>query len=350
MLTEKKVDNFLKNNCTAEERAEVLDYLEKHPEALNNYLNEDEWKAFVATDNLPKKDAEKIFKKIQFSIYKKQLLVTRFGYTLAAASVIVMAIIGLRLLSTTTKQNVSLAANKPTTVTEKQLVVRANTTDHNLQLIMEDNSIVELSPKSSISYNAPFVNDNKRVIYLKGEAYFKVTKNKTSPFTVFSGAIATTALGTSFTIKCFDADNYIKVHLHTGKVVVTSANEKRKKLDKTLYLQPDNILLYNKAKLTASINQLDASYNLVKINDAKTTNNYRVPNWFMFNNQSLSQVLNQLEEMFGTTIIYNAKDVSSMYIIGKFDKTDTLENILKTIVKLNGLTIKKQNGSYIISK
>ena len=82
-------------------------------------------------------------------------------------------------------------------------------------------------------------------------AFFKVVKDKTKPFTVFSEAIATTALGTSFTIRSFEEDSYIKVHLHTGKVVVKSTDIGHKTLEKDMYLVPDNILMYDKTKMLA---------------------------------------------------------------------------------------------------
>lgn len=349
MLPQQLIEKFFKNECSDEERLAVFTYLETHPETLHNYLKDEDWHNFVPNENLPEAISKKLFKAIRFKIYKKQLIVKRIGYSLAAASVIVMAIVGLKLFYTGTKKESVFAQNKAIITKQKQLAVRVNTTDHNMQILLDDGSIVELSPKSSVLFNTPFVKDNKRTIYLTGEAYFKVAKDKTKPFTVFSGDIATTALGTSFTIKAFEADNYIKVHLHTGKVVVKSADQLHKKLDKELYLLPDNILLYDKLKMLASINQLDSKNNLVKL-DNTAGNNYRVPNWFMFNNQSLSQVLDQLEEIYDVNIFYAGKDVSSMYVIGKFDKTDSVENILKTIAKLNGLTVKKQHSSYIITK
>ena len=42
---------------------------------------------------------------------------------------------------------------------------------------------------------------DKREIFLKGEAKFIVAKNKKKPFTVYTGMLATTALGTIFTVK-----------------------------------------------------------------------------------------------------------------------------------------------------
>ena len=69
----------------------------------------------------------------------------------------------------------------------------------------------------------PFQN-NKREIYLEGEAYFKVAKDKTKPFTVFAGALATTALGTQFRITAKkNTPGNITVKLFTGKVAIRSS-------------------------------------------------------------------------------------------------------------------------------
>ena len=70
----------------------------------------------------------------------------------------------------------------------------------------------------------------------------------------------------------------------------------------------------------------------------------------MFNNQSLPQIFDQLEQMFGVEIEYNRKDMQKLYFIGKFDKTDSLEYILKNITTSHNLTLLKQDNKFLIHK
>lgn len=69
----------------------------------------------------------------------------------------------------------------------------------------------------------------------------------------------------------------------------------------------------------------------------------------MFNNQSLVQVFDQLEEMYNADIQYSKRDVRNMYFIGKFDKSDSFDNILSQVASLNNLKLIKTKDRFIIS-
>jgi ferric-dicitrate binding protein FerR (iron transport regulator) len=351
MIDQDLIDKFFKNKCSVVEKEQVAAYFEKNPEALEAYLNDNEWEQFEANKKLEDSVSERILAKINRMIDRKRTIIRTIRRVMAAASIIVVVGFGWKLLNiqNTKPNNNTIAVEKINNESTFILEKASNTSTQNEQLVMEDGSVVELAPNSSLAYYKPFVKENKRTIFLTGEALFRVAKDKTKPFTVFSGAIATTALGTSFTIKAFEKDSYIKVHLHTGKVVVKASDSMNKKWEKDRFLLPNNVLMYNKMNGLANVNLNSTKASITKAND-KSDNNFRTPNWFMFSNQSLSQVFDQLEEIYGVSITYSNKDLRNMYFIGKFDKTDSVESILNTIALLNNLTVKKQNGIYTISK
>ncbi len=348
MLSKDLIEKFFKGECSNEEQKIVAAYLDACPQAIDEWLEETEWLHFTSQEVLPDAISKKLFTSVEQVVFKKPVFtIKRIKLALvAAACFIMLSIAGYRIFFNEVKVASKIEASHIDKQNDNNLIVRVNTTNQRIHLQMEDGSIVELSPKSSIAFNKPFVQNGKRDIYLKGEAYFKVAKNKTRPFTVYSETIATTALGTSFTIKSFKEDSFIKVHLHTGKVVVKPANNNKKWLAKNATLQPNEILVYNKSTMLASINWLDNKNNLVQLNDAT---DYKLPNWFMFSNQPMTQVFTQLEEMYNVDINYNVSDVSNMYVIAKFDKTDAINNILETIAKLNSLSVKKQGRTYTIT-
>jgi hypothetical protein len=70
----------------------------------------------------------------------------------------------------------------------------------------------------------------------------------------------------------------------------------------------------------------------------------------MFNNQPLSEVFTQLENLYNEKIIFNKQDIKGKTFIGKLDKTDSLHNILHSIALLNNLVITKKADGYYISK
>jgi hypothetical protein len=70
----------------------------------------------------------------------------------------------------------------------------------------------------------------------------------------------------------------------------------------------------------------------------------------MFNNQSLPEIFDALAEMYDERIVYAKKDVKNMYFIGTYDKSDSLEKILKQITLLNNLRLTKQNDTFRIER
>ena len=192
--------------------------------------------------------------------------------------------------------------------------------------------------------------NGKRMVYLSGAAYFKVAKNKTKPFIVYTGSITTTALGTSFTIHAYEDRNIISVFLHTGKVVVQSADSVNKKLIKDMYLQPGDELFYNKQTYAASIHSHnDKKHKPVKKNRAEKEIVYK-PDWYKFNDQQLSEVLDQLSFYYQVNIDYKEADINNCYITAQFSNRDSLSSILHDIALLNHLTVDKRNDQYIIRK
>ena len=81
-----------------------------------------------------------------------------------------------------------------------------------------------LNQNSTISYPPTFEGEEERRVYLIGEAYFEVTKNKKSPFYVESEAFNVRVLGTSFNIKSSNMSNISSVTLVNGEIEVKGNN------------------------------------------------------------------------------------------------------------------------------
>lgn len=109
-------------------------------------------------------------------------------------------------------------------VAEKNLVEQVNITDKPLTIELPDGSRVKLSPQSRFSYAPGFNDSASRDVYLKGEADFDVAKNAKKPFRVYSNELVTKVIGTSFTIRSFDAEEDINIKVRTGKVNVSRRN------------------------------------------------------------------------------------------------------------------------------
>jgi len=222
---------------------------------------------------------------------------------------------------------------------------------------MPDGSEVLLSAGSELRWEEPF-SDKGRELVLSGEASFKVVRDSGRPFRVSSGAISTTVLGTAFRVTAFERARTAMVRLYEGSVLVRARDSLHPLAAKEKILSPGQELVYDKRRLTMWLRSFEGPYpgGAVKGEAGSSdADSLSVPGgdtspWYMFNNQSLAQVFNQLQEIYGVQIKYSRKDVARLYFIGRFEKTDSVEVILKQIAALNNLRITKDHNIYIIRR
>ena len=281
----------------------------------------------------------------------KVLFIPRFRkliYRSVAVAASVLLIVGTVYLLTNNNRSQEIAqqANNSKLVQKEQHVV--NTTGKEKTLNMSDGSLILLANKSEITYNEPF--QYKRIIQLKGKAFFKVYKDKSHPFTVISGDIATTALGTQFTVRDFDDEKKIVVRLFEGKVVIRPIDKNNKKMNKEVFLLPGEEFVYGTKKNAVP-------YKFKVETDSKETHNDRpsLPEnvagaWYMFNNQSLDQVLQNLSAFYDVKIIYNKNDIRNIYFTGKYNNSESLETIIKRIATMNSLKVTRKDSAFILTK
>jgi ferric-dicitrate binding protein FerR (iron transport regulator) len=192
----------------------------------------------------------------------------------------------------------------------KDFVAFAATQTNISHVILPDGSEVILNGNSSISL-APGFNKSKREVLLNGTAFFQVAKNPDKPFTVISGEVNTTALGTSFYIHQSSTAAPTTVSLLTGKVRVDVKGRS------SVRLVPYEKAIYQQEK------------QLVK----STFDNDALVNWtrgmIIFRKANWEQVKSIIEEYFDKELVIpgNTKDIS---FTGEF-KADQLESILSSL-------------------
>jgi transmembrane sensor len=347
MITKELFSRFLQGECTEEERRLVVSYLEEHPEALEWLMPEEEFINAGTEEELSPEVKERIIKKVRRKTFGAGSTREIGKRLLVAASFILVAALVWKFII---HDNDSLMAISKPIIHQDSVWKKFVAAATGLHVVLPDSSLVELSPGSTIQYNSLFQVNGKRMIYLSGEAYFKVAKNKAKPFIVYTGDISTTALGTSFTIHAYDKQNIISVLLHTGKVVVQSADPVNKKLANDMYLVPGDELFYNRQTFLVSIrSQKDQKRNLTKKNTREKQIVYK-PDWYKFNDQQLSEVFDQLSFYYQVNINYNEADIRNSYITAQFSYKDSLYAILHDIALLNHLTIDRRNDQYVIRK
>ncbi|WP_163712827.1 FecR family protein [Mangrovibacterium lignilyticum] len=89
---------------------------------------------------------------------------------------------------------------------------------------LPDNTVVWLNSGSKLAYPAKF-EQNKREVYLQGEAMFDVSHDEKSPFYVLTSEMDVKVLGTSFNISAYDDDSTVNTVLVRGSVELRYKNK-----------------------------------------------------------------------------------------------------------------------------
>jgi hypothetical protein len=209
---------------------------------------------------------------------------------------------------------------------------KINISERPTQYRLEDGSIVDLQPGSTLYYPAHFSKD-KREVYLDGEAFFTIGKHRDWPFLVYNRNLITRVLGTSFYMKTDKVRKLVEVSVVTGKVQVfeirdSSISEHDKK-SKGVILVPNEKVIYKEEDrhfMTMLVN------NPVPVNPEGSTTDTSQQR-FRFRETPLSDVLKLLEDTYGIQIISeNDKISKSLFTgdIGTYDLYSKLDIICQS--------------------
>lgn len=332
-VTAALIAQFFRKECSPAEAQAVADYLNANPAILDGYLSESEWNREIEHDDKTAAFWDEIWQVIKPRTLKPQRSYAFLKYGIAAAIIAGLVIFASVYFN---RHKAVTAPQQQVAGTFKNRVIQ-NTSGLDKALRLADGSTVTLAPAAKLEYDEPFQH-NRRDILLEGAAVFKVAKDKTKPFTVYSGGLATTALGTEFKVTALPNNSKTVVALYEGKVVVKQLG-KALKSQRDYYLYPGDVLTYNK---------LTAAFNLSR----KTVKAAQQQNkMLVFDKVSLADVFDQLANTYQVHIQYANADFEKVYYIGSFDQTDSIQHILENITKVNGLKLVKQNeNEYIITR
>ena len=246
---------------------------------------------------------KKISKQIAADKYKKKAL--SFIRTVAAVLLIPVLIATYTLYDTLKEWN-----NIPV-----EQVELSTTYGLISKVTLPDGSEVWLNSGSSISYPKRFTK-NKRSVQLTGEAYFKVTSDKSNRFDVVtSNGLQVSAYGTEFNVKAYEEENSIEVTLTEGKVGVRLENQMN-----VLQLTPGQQISYDKVNKRISKRDVNLNY----------YTSWREGKYY-FNSMTFENIARQLERSFNVDIHIASDELKNIIITGDFIRGENLEQIMRVM-------------------
>lgn len=197
------------------------------------------------------------------------------------------------------------------------------------EVILPDGSKVWLNAASSIRFPTVFTGKNRRV-FIKGEAYFEVTKNEKKPFIVSANDVQVKVFGTAFNIMAYRNEPAIKTTLVEGSVKVAVDSGKQSAI-----LRPGQnaSILYGTKKIDivkADIEEITAWKNGL----------------FQFSDTDIAMIMRQVARWYDVEVVYK-NGVPPGHITGKIPRNTSLSNIMK-IMELSGVNFKIEDRRVII--
>lgn len=352
-LNKEIFEKFLRNQCTDAEAAEVLTYLKEHPDVLEQYIPLDDWLA-EDTSVLATELSDRMLQHIKETYEPvRRASVTKLIIRLAVAAVLigVVVVAGIKLLPGTTRSTTeaTVVSTLPKTSAPEFKVVE-NKTKKAMRIKLSDGSLATLYPNSSLQYFPVFEND-KRDLYLKGKAQFKVSKDPVRPFTVYVGGIATTVLGTRFLVTEHQ-NKKVSVMLMEGMVRVWSKDTADG--DRSVILNPGDEMAvtggqFSSYSLVHSVGE-NRNNALARSRSMAEDEPDDAMNDLVFKNKKLQDVFKKIEEKFGVTIDdENAPGIKEKLFTGRFLEGDSLDFIVKTVCNLYGLQYRIEGNTITIT-
>lgn len=319
---EKLVHQFLTGEISIEDEANLFHLLNN-----SSYYSLYEYYVGVWLDNEAKRDATayssetayRLFEKLAVKLQKKETTTRFMRFVKYAAIIAIIFSTGLILMNGINKiESSSVIA----TIPHELLIPRGSMGE----MVLPDGTRVWINSDSKITYYSDY-NKNNRQIFLEGEAYFQVAKDKNRPFIVHADDLSIRAVGTAFNV--FTSKGVIETSLDEGCVELT------RKLynEEPLVMSPGEKAIFNKENQTLKVGKTDV----------KTLTSWRNKKW-VIRSMQLADLLERLERRYDVNIDVVDPNILKTTVSASFINED-IQQIMNGLASALDFNI-EQTGSH----
>ncbi len=195
-------------------------------------------------------------------------------------------------------------------------------------VVLSDGSKIHINSNSKIRYPVTF-SAHKREIFVEGEVYCDIAKDKI-PFIIHtSDNREIFVLGTQFNVRAYKDEGYTEVTLVEGKVRVSDAN---------------NVCTLKPNQQVVITDQFEV----------KTVESTYYASWIhpiiRFHNMKLGRVMNSFEQLYGVKFQFENPSIQDKLIAGGIVKAQSLKANLHILAESCNLKFIEQSGRYIIKE
>lgn len=325
-LSEDIINKYLTGQCSEEEVVEVNAWMKESEENARQLFRMEEiyhlGKFNQYADRQQMARAEKqLYKKLDEEKRKQNKILRMHRWMKYAAMIAVILVIGggsgYWLYQNGNNQHMMVAVANEGIVKE---------------IILPDGTKVWLNNSATLKYPREF-SEKARNVYLDGEAYFEVTKNRHKPFTVQSDAMRVRVLGTTFNFKCDKNYQIAEVTLIEGEIEVKGNKEEGQ-----IILAPGQRAELNKNNGRLTVKQVDAKMDAVWHD-----------NLIPFQKADIFTISKALERFYDIKIILSPDMRADKTYSGVLKKKSTIESVLKSLQNSISIDYKIVGNNIFIS-
>lgn len=256
-------------------------------------------------------------------------------------------------LSTYPAKNAVQATNWQRKITSPRMKAR---------MVLSDSTIVTLNSGTTLKYPVSFEGKNREV-YLNGEAFFEVHKDKKHPFIIHTNEMNVKVLGTAFNIKSYDNESHSETSLIHGSIEVTLND----RVADRIILKPHEKLIIEKDKVTLNLDKANkpagsnsqtaakgTQYSLTNLTyspsiDSAAVETLWLKNKLVFKNEDFESIAADMERWYGIQIIFKREELKKFRFTANFQKESAVE-ALESLRLTEDFHFKKDGTMFYISK
>ncbi len=215
---------------------------------------------------------------------------------------------------------------------ERIAVIHTVPRTENRFLLLPDSTQVWLNAASSIEYPQTF-DASRRVVALKGEAFFDVKHADKIPFIITTGEVTTEVLGTAFNIKAYPDMEKVTVSVKRGKVRVSFAEKQVATLE-----QGQEVSVTPKVEMVKE--------RVIRESDAAVWQQGKL----VYDDDTVEDIVKDMERVFGVSVVVESSYLKSLRVTTSFIQEDGIERALQVLCALVEADLVWEKEAYFIKQ
>jgi hypothetical protein len=203
------------------------------------------------------------------------------------------------------------------------------------QLQLSDGTLVHLNSGTTLKYPVKFIAGENRQVFLDGEAFFDVAKDKKHPFIVNADNLNIRVLGTHFNVSNYPEDAVTDVVLVEGSVGMYNIHEEFD-ADKNTVLKPGYKGSFNKENNMIFTKPVITDIYTSWINGGLT-----------FRNMTFRNIITKLERRYNVTIVNKNEKLANEKFNASFSD-ESIEKVMSYFNDIHGINYTIKNNQILI--